>query len=417
MSERKPVIITFKPKDQRPDRQIDKLEIVRKALGKGTRTHFFNAATLAKGFGQRPLEEQVVGYDVDRYEAPIVSTQLTQSEIQILRGDGNVVKVEDDTPCHAVGFGPYPHIRIQEHSRPAGETIPEGVTQVRAEHAWGIANGKGINVAVLDTGIDSDHPDLKDNYVDGVSFVPGTTEMDDHGHGTHCAGVIAAARNGKGVVGVAPKASLYAVKVLDKDAHGLFSWPIAGIDWCMHHGINIISMSLGCESVPTALELICNSAWSAGLLIVAGAGNQDENPVPPQRSNVDYPARYTDVIAVSSINSSNVIAPNSARGPEVDLCAPGVCIKSTIPGDRYGLLSGTSVACPHVAGVAALVWAAHRSAGITNEQVWNVLASTAHNLGQSGRDSSYGYGCVNAEVAVAKKSYPPPLMPKRDICL
>jgi subtilisin len=415
MSERKSVIITFKPKDQRPDRQIDKIEIVRRALTKGTRAHFFDATTLAKGVGQPPLEDEVVGYDVDRYEAPIVSAQLTQSEIRTLRGDGNVAKVEDDTPCHAAGFGPYPHIQIQEHARPAAETIPEGVRQVRADHAWGISTGEGIKVAVLDTGIDRNHPDLEANYADGVSFVPGTTPMDDQGHGTHCAGVIAAARNGRGVVGVAPNARLYAVKVLDKDAYGLFSWPIAGIDWCMHHEINIISMSLGCESVPTALELICNSAWSAGLLIVAGAGNQDENPVPPQRSNVEYPARYKDVIAVSSIDSSNVIAPNSARGPEVDLCAPGVSIKSTLPGDRYGLLSGTSVACPHVAGVAALVWAAHRSA--TNEQVWNVLASTAHDLGRSGRDSSYGYGCVNAERAVEKKSFPPPVMPQRDVCL
>jgi subtilisin len=418
MSERKSVIITFKPKDQRPDRQIDKLDILRRALTRGTRAYFFDATTLAKSAGRPWLEEQVVGYDVDRYEAPIVSAQLTQSEIRALRDDGNVAKVEDDTPCHAAGFGPYPHLRMmQELERPAAETIPEGVKQVRADRAWGISMGKGINVAVLDTGIDFNHPDLKANYVRGVSLVPGTTPMDDQGHGTHCAGVIAAAKNGAGVVGVAPEASLYAVKVLDKDANGLFGWSIAGIDWCMHHGINIISMSLGCESAPAALELICNSAWERGLLIVAGAGNQNGNPVPPQQSNVEYPARYKDVIAVSSIDSTDVIAPNSARGPEVDLCAPGVCIQSTLPGGRYGSLSGTSVACPHVAGVAALAWAAHLSSGITNEQIWNVLASTARGLGRSGRDSSYGYGCVNAEVAVASTSFPPPVMPKREICV
>ncbi len=412
MSERKSVLVTFKPKDERPDRQVDKLEIVRKALTKGTRADFFDATAPATGVGQRPLEDHVVGYDVNRYEAPIVSAQLTRREIQALRSDRNVARIEEDTACHAAGFGPYPHIRFQEHARPAKQTIPAGVKQVRADHAWGISEGKGIKVAVLDTGIDSGHPDLKANYVDGKSFVPGTTTpMDDLGHGTHCAGVIAAAKNGAGVVGVAPKASLYAVKVLDKNANGLFGWSIAGIDWCMHNGINIISMSLGCESVPTALELICNSAWSAGLLIVAGAGNQNDNPVPPQRSNVEYPARYKDVIGVSSIDSSNVIAPSSARGPEIDLCAPGVDIQSTLPNNRYGLLSGTSVACPHVAGVAALVWAAHRSA--TNEQVWNVLASTVHDLGRSGRDTSYGYGCVNAEAAVASKAFPPPLMPKR----
>ena len=123
---------------------------------------------------------------------------------------------------------------------------------------------------------------MKDNYVDGVSFVKGApTPMDDQGHGTHCAGTIAAAMNGAGVIGVAPEASLYAVKVLDKKANGLFSWSIAGIDWCIENNIHIVSMSLGSDSVPAAVELICNTAWSKGLLIVSGAGNQQGNPVPP----------------------------------------------------------------------------------------------------------------------------------------
>jgi len=415
MSERKSVIITFKPKDQRPDRQTDKLDIVRKALAKDTRAHFLNASVLAKG-ADRPVEAQVVGYDVDLYEAPIVIAQLTQSEIQALREDGNVAQVENDLPCHASGFGPYRHLKMmKEEPCPVAEEIPDGVKQVCADQAWGVSMGKGINVAVLDTGIDYNHPDLSPNYAGGVSFVPGTTPMDDQGHGTHCAGIIAAARNGSGVVGVAPEASLYAVKVLDKEANGLFGWSIAGVDWCMHNGIQVINMSLGCESAPTALELICNKAWSSGLLIVAGAGNQDGNPVPPQESNVEYPARYKNVIAVSSIDSSNVIAPNSARGREVDLCAPGVLIWSTLPGGKCGKLSGTSVACPHVAGVAALARAAHLP-GISNKQVWDLLASTADDLGRTGRDSSYGYGRVNAKVAVASASFPPPNMPKRCCC-
>ena len=417
MSERNSVIITFKPKDQRPDRQVDKLEIVRRALAKGTCAHFFDAATLAKGVGRPSIEDQVIGYDVDRYEAPIVSVQLTQREIQVLREDGNVAKVEDDVTCHATGFGPYRHLKTRAEERPGTETIPDGVKQVYAEGAWPISKGKGIGVAVLDTGIDFNHPDLKANYVGGVSFVPGTTPMDDNdpGHGTFCAGVIAAAKNGSGVVGVAPEASLYAVKVLDKKASGLFSWSIAGIDWCMNQPeIHIINMSLGCESTPTALELMCNLAWSRGLLIVAGAGNQDGNPVPPQQSNVDYPARYRNVIAVSSIDSHNVIAPNSARGCEVDLCAPGVDIQSTLPGGKCGPLSGTSVACPHVAGVAALAWAAHLSPKATNEQIWSLLASTAVDLGRTGRDSSYGYGCVNAKAAVSASF--PSVVPKRGCC-
>jgi subtilisin len=413
MSERKSVIITFKPKDQRPDQQTDKLQIVRNVLATGTRALFFDAATLAMGAGRQATDEHVIGYDVNRYEAPIVSAQLTESEILALRRNGNVAKVEVDTACYAAGYGPYKHLQACEPWPVTTETIPDGVNQVKAPLAWGTSKGKGIRVAVLDTGIDFEHQDLKDNYVSGVSFVKDVSSpMDDHCHGTHCAGTIAAAMNGAGVIGVAPEASLYAVKVLDKNASGLFSWSIAGIDWCMRNNIQVISMSLGNPSVPEAVELICNAAWSQGLLIVAGAGNQAGNPVPPQLSNVDYPARYKNVVAVSSIDSDDVIAANSGRGPEVDLCAPGVDILSTLPKGQYGRMSGTSVACPHVSGVAALAWGAHPSAN--NEQIWNLIASTADDLGISGPDSKYGYGRVNAHAA-SSASFPGPEIRKRGI--
>jgi len=413
MPERRSVIISFKPKDQRSDQQTDKVQIVRNVLAKGTRAHFFDAATFMTDAGRPATEDDVIGYDINRYDAPIVSAQLTESEIQALHRTGNVARVEDDTLCYATGYGPYQHLQSFKPWPVTTETIPDGVKQVKAPSAWGTSKGKGIRVAVLDTGIDFNHPDLKDNYVEGVSFVKGApTPMDDHYHGTHCAGTIAAATKGAGVIGVAPEASLYAVKVLDNHASGLFSWSIAGIEWCMQKGIHIVSMSLGNASVPEAMELICNAAWSQGLLIVAGAGNQQPNPVPPQRSNVDYPARYKNVIAVSSVDSGDVIAQNSGRGPEVDLCAPGVCILSTFPNAQYGKMSGTSVACPHVSGVAALAWGAHPSSN--NEQIWNLIASTADDLGIPGPDSKYGYGRVNAYAATGA-SFPAPVVPKRGI--
>jgi subtilisin len=177
-------------------------------------------------------------------------------------------------------------------------------------------------------------------------------------------------------------------------------------------------MSLGCESAPTALAMICNYAWTKkNILIVSGAGNQDDgDPVPPWESNVEYPARYyRDVIGVSSIDASNKIASNSARGPEVKLCAPGVHIRSTVLNGKCGFGSGTSVASPHVAGVAALAWKAHEASGIDNEGVWNLLAHTADNLGRPGRDSLYGYGRVNALAAVTA-TLPVPIMPKGACC-
>ena len=191
MSGRRSVIITFKPKDQRPDQRTDKLQIVRNVLAKGTRAHFFDATTLEMSAGRPATEEHVIGYDVNRYEAPIVSAQLTESEIQALRRNGNVATVEDDTPCYAAGYGPYQHLQFCEPWPVTTETVPDGVKQVKAPSAWNTSKGKGIRVAVLDTGIDYEHPDLKYNYVGGKSFVKGApTPMDDHCHGTHCAGTM-----------------------------------------------------------------------------------------------------------------------------------------------------------------------------------------------------------------------------------
>jgi subtilisin len=410
---RRSVIVTFKPKDQRPDRTTDKVDIVRSVLTQGVQPHFLNATTLSLGAARPPLEPHLVGYDVNQYEVPIVTAQLTDSEVNALRQNNNVAMVEDDAPCYAFS-DPFAHLAVENQPSPLAETIPAGVQQVNAPQAWGYSQGKGIRVAVVDTGIDFTHPDLRPNYVGGTSFVPGAaTPMDDHGHGTHCAGTIAAAVDGSNVVGVAPQASLYAVKVLDRNGSGQFSWIIAGLDWCIQNAMHVVSMSLGGPSAPTALETMCNTAWSKGLLLVAAAGNsQQQNPVPPAASNVGYPGKYRNVIAVSAIDSANVIAPFSSRGPEVDVCAPGVTVLSDKLGGGTTVMSGTSMACPHVAGVAALAWGSHRFSD--NEQIWNLLAFTVDNLGVPGWDLLFGYGRVNALAAVAAM-VPPPVVPKRGV--
>jgi len=410
---RKSVIITFKAKDKRPDKKSDKLDIVRAAIAADSVPQFLDATSLPIGSGRPVLDMETVGYDVNQYEAPIVSARLTSDEIAALRKNGNVAHVEDDHPCYAID-GLLQHLQIEDQPSIQAETVPAGVAQIKATAAWGNSQGKGIRVGVVDTGIDFNHPDLKTNYAGGMSFVPGApTPMDDQGHGTHCAGTIAAAINGAGVVGVAPQASLYAAKVLDSNGSGQFSWVIAGIDWCIQNKMHIISMSLGGSSAPTALQTICNLAWNKGLLIVAAAGNaQNVQPVPPDTSNVGFPGKYKNVIAVSAIDSGNSIASFSSRGPEVDLCAPGVNVLSCAPGGAYATLSGTSMACPHVSGAAALTWGAHRFS--TNEQIWNLLASTVDNLGVPGWDLLYGYGRVNANAA-SGALVPPPTVPKKGV--
>jgi subtilisin len=410
------VIITFKPKDQRPDPGSDKLQIVNQALT--TDVRFFDSETMAGAVAAFPgANPEKVGYDVNQYEAPIVVASLTDAEIRKLERNGNVAMVEEDGECYALEacVDPYAHFagfgapalrrsEFQLEGQPSvlAETIPAGVSQIKAPMAWDCSRGKGIKVAVLDTGIDFLHPDLAPNFKGGVSFVPGQTLMDGNSHGTHCAGTVAAAINGSGVVGVAPAASLYGVKVLANNGSGNWSWLIAGIDWCIQNQMRVLSMSLGGGGAPLALETMCNTAWNRGLLLVAAAGNADGGP---GANTVGQPATYASVIAVSAIDSANLIAGFSSRGPKVELTAPGVNVLSTVPGGGLGTKSGTSMACPHVSGAAVLAWGAHRYAN--NVTIRRLLAWTSDPLGVPGRDPLYGFGRVDADQAAGELAVPP----------
>jgi subtilisin len=273
---------------------------------------------------------------------------------------------------------------------PTAETVPAGVAQIGAPTAWDASRGKGIKVAIIDTGIDAQHPDLAPNVKGMVSFVPGEFPRDDHGSGTHLAGIIGAAENGVGIVGVAPAASLFGVKVLGGPyGSGQISWILQGINWCIQNKMHIVCMSFGSVTSSGAMEAICNAAYDSGLLLFATAGVNSQS--------VPAPARFRKVIAVSSVDAMDVITPFSGRGPEVEICGPGIDVLSTVPGGGYRAWSGTAAAVAHVAGAAALTWGSHRFA--THQQIWNVLAGTARPLGPAGWDPSYDYGRVQADVA------------------
>lgn len=407
----KSVIVTFKRKDMRRNKTADKVDLLKATVPRAQSLKIFDVAAadaFAIGAPGLPssLDADSVAFDINLYDAPIVTLKLSGSEIRALKASADVDAVEDDGWAHAL---PADNLVFEGQPSVQAETVPIGVSQIQAVPAWGCSRGRGIKVAVLDTGIDWNHPDLRPNVRGAVSFVPGETAMDGNSHGTHCAGTIAAAINGVGVVGVAPQASLYGVKVLANSGSGQFSWIIAGINWAIQNRMHIVSMSLGASSAPAALEAICNSAFANGVLLVAAAGNAGPPPA-GQPTSVGFPGRYRNVVAVAAIDSNNGIAAFSSRGPEVEICAPGVQVLSTVPGGGYGQKSGTSMACPHVAGAAAVVWGAHRFA--TNVQIWNLLGAAADNLGNPGWDPLFGYGRVDVDQAALAMA-PAPAVPMR----
>ncbi len=232
----------------------------------------------------------------------------------------------------------------------ADQEQPWGIVRLHAAQAWSRTIGKGVKVAVLDTGIDSRHPDLAANVRGGVNLrdpQQPQSIQDEQGHGTHVAGIIAAARDGQGVVGVAPQAALYSVKVLDPKGGGNYSDIIAGIDWCVKNRMQVVNLSLGAPDGMESLHEAVIKAKEAGLVIVAAAGNDSGGPT-------DYPAAYAETIAVSASDQKDGFAGFSNRVSAVDFIAPGTDIQSDKIGGGVISHSGTSMATPHMAGLAAL---------------------------------------------------------------
>jgi subtilisin family serine protease len=225
-----------------------------------------------------------------------------------------------------------------------------GINRVHAPAAWPLTEGKGVKVAVIDTGIDASHPELSGSVDGGYSAITKTENpadyQDDNGHGSHVAGTIAAKKDGKGVVGVAPKARLYAVKVLDADGSGNLSDVIDGIVWAAKNKMDVANMSLGAPVDSEAMKRAVRFARGSGVVIVAAAGNSG--------GSVGFPGAYEDTIAVAASDFNDKLAGFSSRGPEVDFIAPGVDVLSAKMGGGFASYSGTSMAAPHVAGLAAL---------------------------------------------------------------
>jgi len=255
-------------------------------------------------------------------------------------------------------------------------------------------------VGILDTGIESSHCSLSveggRNFTDDGT--PGDYE-DRHGHGTHVAGVAGASDNDLGVVGVAPSANLYAVKVLGDDGSGRYSELIAGIDWCMSNDVELISMSLGGEAASSTMDRAIEAAHSAGHLLLCAAGNEGNGGNGScNAETMTYPATHEDVIAVTAMDENDTLASYSSVGSNIDLLAPGTGITSSTVDNEYAEASGTSVACPFVTGVAALVWETREEEGPgPTEQVRRILTDTAEPVLGTCEE---GHGLVDARTAL-----------------
>ena len=255
------------------------------------------------------------------------------------------------------------------------------LSNIGADAAQKIANGSGVSIAIIDTGIDYNHHEVADAYESGIDFVDGIDAMDQNGHGTHCAGIAAGRR-----VGVAPGASLYAVRVLDDQGIGSETNIIRGMEWCIDQGIDVVNMSLG-SNYPSSMEgELCGYAAQQGIFISAAAGNQGYGP--------SYPAAFDGVISVAAVDRGNNHADFSNIWRTNDLSAPGVNIYSSYLDGSYAELSGTSMASPHVAGVAALV-KSYRN--LDGGDIESLLKKTAQHLGE---EDQFGAGLVRADDAL-----------------
>ena len=299
-----------------------------------------------------------------------------------------------------------------------------GPPDIQAPLAWSVTTGTAsVAIAVIDTGIDLTHPDLApnlwtnagetgldahgrdkrtngidddgDGYVDdwqGWNFVAGTNNpQDDHGHGTHVSGIVAAVgNNGTGIAGMAWGVRIMALKILNSAGSGTDSDLATAMIYATDHGARVINLSLGDPNPATVMEDAVNYAHGHGVTVAAAAGNNG--------TQVLYPAAYPNAIAVASVDPGNGHSYFSNVGPQVALAAPGSNIYSTCLGGGYCYLSGTSMATPHVAGTAALL------AGLrqfdTPDKIRAALQNTAEDLGTSGWDPYFGYGLVQTYYAL-----------------
>ncbi|EPH03438.1 hypothetical protein HMPREF1531_01499 [Propionibacterium sp. oral taxon 192 str. F0372] len=345
-----------------------------------------------------PTMLKTLGYTPEHYYPRLgvaIVTGAADSDFKVLTTHAS----ENDLPVHVLPETTY-------------YAITDSFTDTD-EATWGLQavkaidspyTGKGIKVAVLDTGFNADHPDFRGRKVTSASFVPGEGPEDGHGHGTHCVGTAMGPRargeNSRGY-GVAPEAEIYVGKVLGADGSGSDSTILAGIDWALENGCQVISMSLGADvrTVHPPYVTAGKRALEQGAVIIAAAGNNAHRSI-GDPGFVGAPANSPYVMAVGAVDSDMKIADFSAQainaeGGEVDIAGPGVDVHSSwISPENYKTISGTSMATPHVSGIAALT---AEATGARGQELWDKIVAGATSIGLPKQDA--GAGLVTAPAA------------------
>jgi subtilisin family serine protease len=438
-------VIMFKRKDQRPNRADDKVEILKRLMRVGDFENYVDITALKPGDKRmrynkvmssgrnetdtfNPITPNLeVIHDINRYDFPVVMAKLSTAQYHRVRKDPNIQSVEAE---HTI----YPEMSFSQ----APQQTVYGVSHVKAPEAWESSKfkkGRGVYIAVIDSGIYNLHPDLTDNYVAGFSatFSPNTTSPIDEGtllsttvktiyyHGTHVAGIAAAADNTQGVVGVAPEASLVSLRIFNKTTVGTTSTiALAATQYAMDKGFDVINNSWGSYTFSQAEQTLYQQIRQLGLITVCAEGNDGIHNLDATNPALKghFPSDYPDNIAISgTVEANDAINPAFNYGKQTQLAAPGTNILSTYHpsvSQGYFAMSGTSMATPHVSGMFALGLASYRffpcsdmykSAATRPEVLRLVARSTATKIGGfTDRDpaDAYGYGFINCDALVKK---------------
>ncbi|MNX58910.1 Thermophilic serine proteinase precursor [compost metagenome] len=321
----------------------------------------------------------------------VVTMKVTgdaKATIAKLQQNGNVLYAEPNYMAYASDF------KVEKVVNDPRLAEQWAINKISAPAAWDVNMGsKKTLLAIVDTGVDYNHPDLAGRVDKGYDFINNDEDaMDDQGHGTHCAGIAAAGTNdGVGIAGLAPGVSILAVKVLSASGGGSYESVASGITYAADRGAHVISMSLGGGASSQAIQDAVNYAISKGSLVVAAMGNNG-------RESKSYPAACDGVMAIGATDINDAKASFSQYGSWISVGAPGHNILSTIPGNKYAVYSGTSMATPYAAGLAALVKDTFPS--LTANQIRERIEKSADDVGTAGFDKMFGHGRINAAAAV-----------------